>query len=335
MKSNGKLGKIFFFFLIVPAILIAILFFDYNRSINFPNSKNDEKVTLEVTEGESVEQILQSLLENELISQKNYYYTRFYLKRNNLGTKLQAGVYDLPKNLTVVELIDTLQYGRSEEVWITITEGLRKDEIADIIIEEFNGDHSPSFSKEQFLSLTTDQTFIATLELNEQVKDLEGFLFPDKYSFPKGISTEDVITKLVENFKLKVGEEYTYEETIFASIVEREGYNSNDRPIIAGIILKRFREGWLLQTDATLLYPVKDWQHTITAQDKEDDNPYNTYKNIGLPPTPICNPGLESIEAVRNPVETDYYFYIHDNDGNAHYAETLEKHNENVNKYLR
>jgi len=335
MKSNGKLGKIFFFFLIVPVILIAILFFDYNRSINFPNSKNDEKVTLEVTEGESVEQILQSLLENELISQKNYYYTRFYLKRNNLGTKLQAGVYDLPKNLTVVELIDTLQYGRSEEVWITITEGLRKDEIADIIIEEFNGDHSPSFSKEQFLSLTTDQTFIATLELNEQVKDLEGFLFPDKYSFPKGISTEDVITKLVENFKLKVGEEYTYEEIIFASIVEREGYNSNDRPIIAGIILKRFREGWLLQTDATLLYPVKDWQHTITIQDKEDDNPYNTYKNIGLPPTPICNPGLESIEAVRNPVETDYYFYIHDNDGNAHYAETLEKHNENVNKYLR
>jgi UPF0755 protein len=335
MKSNGKLGKIFFFFLIVPVILIAILFFDYNRSINFPNSKNDEKVTLEVTEGESVEQILQSLLDNELISQKNYYYTRFYLKRNNLGTKLQAGVYSLPKNLTVVELIDTLQYGRSEEVWITITEGLRKDEIADIIIEEFNGDPSPSFSKEQFLSLTTDQTFIETLELNKQVKDLEGFLFPDKYSFPKGISTEDVITKLVENFKLKVGEEYTYEEIIFASIVEREGYNSNDRPIIAGIILKRFREGWLLQTDATLLYPVKDWQHTITAQDKEDDNPYNTYKNIGLPPTPICNPGLESIEAVRNPVETDYYFYIHDNDKNAHYAETSEKHNENVNKYLR
>jgi UPF0755 protein len=335
MKSNGKLGKIFFFFLIVPVILIAILFFDYNRSINFPNSKNDEKVTLEVTEGESVEQILQSLLDNELISQKNYYYTRFYLKRNNLGTKLQAGVYSLPKNLTVVELIDTLQYGRSEEVWITITEGLRKDEIADIIIEEFNGDPSPSFSKEQFLSLTTDQTFIETLELNKQVKDLEGFLFPDKYSFPKGISTEDVITKLIENFKLKVGEEYTYEEIIFASIVEREGYNSNDRPIIAGIILKRFREGWLLQTDATLLYPVKDWQHTITAQDKEDDNPYNTYKNIGLPPTPICNPGLESIEAVRNPVETDYYFYIHDNDKNAHYAETSEKHNENVNKYLR
>jgi UPF0755 protein len=167
------------------------------------------------------------------------------------------------------------------------------------------------------------------------ISDLEGFLFPDKYSFPKTITTQEVIIKMVENFKQRVEEEYTYEDIILASIVEREGYNSNDRPIIAGIILKRFEEGWLLQTDATLLYPIKDWEHTITPQDKEDDNPYNTYKNIGLPPTPICNPGLQSIEAVWNPEETDYYFYIHDKDGNAHYAETLEQHNENVNEYLK
>jgi len=99
--------------------------------------------------------------------------------------------------------------------------------------------------------------------------------------------------------------------------------------------LKRFEEGWLLQTDATLLYPLKDWKHPITQEVKEDNNPYNTYKNIGLPPTPICNPGLQSIEAVWNPVETNYYYYIHDNDGNPHYAETLDKHNENVNKYIR
>lgn len=335
MKNNGKLWKIFFFFLLLPLILGAILLFDYNRSIHFPNSKNDEKITLEVTEGESVNQILQSLLDNELISQKNYYYTKFYLKKNNLGTKLQAGSYNLPQNLTVVELIDTLQFGRSEEVWVTIPEGLRKDEIAEIIEGELNGQDPSVFSKEQFLALTTNVEFINTLELNVETDNLEGFLFPDKYSFPKDISTQEVVEKLVDNFKQKVGETYTYQDIIFASIVEREGYNANDRPIIAGIILKRFEEGWLLQTDATLLYPVKDWKHIITIQDKEDDNPYNTYKKIGLPPTPICNPGLQSIDAVQNPVETDYYFYIHDNDRNAHYAKTLEEHNANVNKYLR
>jgi UPF0755 protein len=335
MNNKGKWGKILFFFILVPIILGTILIFDYNRSINFPNSDNDEKIVFEITEGESVEQILQSLLDNNLISQKNYYYAKFYLKRHNLGTNLQAGVYDLPKNLTVVELIDTLQFGRKEEVWVTIPEGLRKDEIAQRIEKELNGNGSLEFSKEEFLSLTTDQEFINTLELNVDISDLEGFLFPDKYSFPKTITTQEVIIKMVENFKQRVEEEYTYEDIILASIVEREGYNSNDRPIIAGIILKRFEEGWLLQTDATLLYPIKDWEHTITPQDKEDDNPYNTYKNIGLPPTPICNPGLQSIEAVWNPEETDYYFYIHDKDGNAHYAETLEQHNENVNEYLK
>ncbi len=335
MKNKGKLSKLFFFFILLPLIVIGILLFDYNRSIHFPNSKSDEKVTIEITEGESVNQILQSLLNNELISQKNYYYTKIYLKKNNLGTKLQAGIYNLPQNLTLVELIDTLQFGRSEEVWVTIPEGLRKDEIAEIIEGEFNGQDALLFSKEEFLALTTNQEFINTLELHVEIDNLEGFLFPDKYSFPKDISTQEVIEKLVDNFKGKTGGSYTYQDIVFASIVEREGYNANDRPIIAGIIIKRFEEGWLLQTDATLLYPVKNWKHIITIQDKEDDNPYNTYKKIGLPPTPICNPGLQSIEAVQNPVKTNYYFYIHDNDRNPHYAETLGEHNANVNKYLR
>jgi UPF0755 protein len=334
MKNKEKLGKLFFFFLL-PLIAIGILLIDYNRSLHLPNSKNDEKVTMEITEGESVKQILQSLVDSKLLSQKNYYYTQIYLKKKNLETKLQAGTYNLPQNLTIVELIDTLQFGKSEEVWITIPEGLRKDEIAEIIVSEFNGQDPVLFSKEEFLALTTDQEFINTLALSVEVDNLEGFLFPDKYSFPKDISTQEVVEKLVDNFKEKVGESYTYQDIIFASIVEREGYSANDRPIIAGIILKRFEEGWLLQTDATLLYPVKDWKHTITIQDKEDDNPYNTYKKIGLPPTPICNPGLQSIEAVQNPVETNYYFYIHDNDRNAHYAETLEELNTNTNKYLR
>jgi len=334
-SKNDSSGKILFFLLLILIIGAAILIIDYNRSIGSPNSQDDEKVVLEITEGESVEDILQSLLENDLISKKNYYYTKFYLRKNSLGAKLQAGVYDLPRNLTIEELIDTLQFGKSQEVWVTIPEGLRKDEIAEIIEKEINGNETAIFSKEEFLSLTEDKEFINTLGLSVEVDNLEGFLFPDKYSFPKEISTREVIEKLVDNFKNKVGEEYTYQDIILASIVEREGYNENDRPIIAGIILKRFEEGWLLQTDATLLYPVKDWKHTITQEDKNDDNPYNTYKKIGLPPTPICNPGLQAIEAVWNPVETQYYYYIHDKDRNTHYGTTLEEHNANVQKYLR
>jgi UPF0755 protein len=334
-NQKGSQKKVLLFFVLLVAIGITLALVDYNRTINFPNSRDDQKVRIEITEGESVNGILESLLEGELLTKKNYYYTKLYLKINNLGTNLQAGVYELPRNLTIVELIDTLQFGRSEEVWVTIPEGLRKDEIATIISRELNAYDSSNFSREEFLNLTTNRDFITNLGLIEDIDNLEGFLFPDKYSLPKEVTTEEVIIKMVENFKTKVGEEYTYEDIIFASIVEREGYNADDRPIIAGIILKRFDEGWLLQTDATLLYPVRDWKHTITIQDKEDDNPYNTYRRIGIPPTPICNPGIQSVSAVWNPTKTDYYYYIHDPDGNPHYARTLEEHNANVNKYLR
>jgi UPF0755 protein len=329
-KTSGK--RLFLFFLILIGIGIALVVTDYKRNLSVPNSSSDDKVRIEITEGESVTDILQNLLEEDLITQKNYYYAKAYLRLNDLGASLQAGVYNLPKNLTLVELLETLQYGRNEEVWVTIPEGLRKDEIAELVNSELAND---IFSPGEFLALTEDPTFIQTLELEIEVDNLEGFLFPDKYSFAAEAGTEAVLAMLVGNFKTKVMREYTYEDIILASIVEREGYNGNDRPIIAGIILKRFEEGWLLQTDATLLYPLKDWKHPITQEVKENNNPYNTYKNIGLPPTPICNPGLQSIEAVWNPTETNYYYYIHDKDGNPHYAETLDKHNENVNQYLR
>jgi UPF0755 protein len=334
--KNKSLNKIPIFIILALFVILALLKLDYDRTLTKKDTDNNEKITLEITEGESVSNILQSLLDTKLMDKKHVYYTKIYLRTNDLNTKLQAGVYELPKSLSIIEIIEILQNGRNQDVWISIPEGLRKDEIAEIIEEELSTYKDSIFSSSEFLSLTTNQEFINSLELNIQVDNLEGFLFPDSYAFPRDIDAQGAIEILVENFKTKVGNNgYTYEDIIFASIVEREGYNGNDRPIIAGIILKRYNEGWLLQTDATLLYPVKDWKHVITQQDKDDDNPYNTYKKIGLPPTPICNPGLQSIEAVWSPTSTNYYYYIHDTDGNPHYGRTLEEHNKNVNTYLR
>lgn len=332
--KNNKIIK----FIIAGVLLLAVATFvklDYDKAMYDSNENSDERVIVEVEEGESVNNILESLLEKGFLNNRSLYYAKFYLRINNLGQKLQAGVYELPKNLSIKELIDAMQFGRSQDVWVSIPEGLRKDEIAQIVENELVKSGSSTFSKEEFLSLALNKDFINSLELSVDISDLEGFLFPDKYAFPKDANAQLVITKLVDNFKIKVGTNYTYEDIILASIVEREGFNEDDRPIIAGIIVKRYNEGWLLQTDATLLYPVKDWKHTITIQDKQDDNLYNTYKRIGLPPTPICNPGLQSVQAVWNPTETKYYYYIHDKDKNPHYATTLDEHNINVNKYLR
>jgi len=326
------------FFLLLFLLFLAggiFLKLNYDASLKRQNSENSEKILFEIKSGESVDSILTNLIEKGILRENYRYYTKFYLKINNLSPKLQAGVYELPLNLNIIELIQTLQNGKNQDVWVTIPEGLRKDEIAEILEEELTENSNSKFLKSDFLDLTTDSTYISTLGLIQGIPDLEGFLFPDKYAFPLDSTAETVIEKMVDNFKNRIGNDYTYQDIVLASIVEREGNNATDKPVIAGIIIKRFNEGWLLQTDATLLYPVKDWKHVITVTDKEDDNPYNTYKKIGLPPTPICNPGLESVKAVQNPTESDYYYYIHDNDGNPHYGRNLEEHNSNVAKYLR
>ncbi len=321
---------------LIIAIIAGIgLLIDYRSSLDKQNSKDSEKVTFQITEGEAVDTILGNLVDEGLLRKRFVKYTKVFLKASKMEGQIQAGTYNIPKNLSIKELITTLQNGKNQDIWVTIHEGLRKDEIAKILNDELSQIDTASFSVDEFLTLTTDSEFIKTLELEIDIKDLEGFLFPDKYALDPNSTTKSVIKVLVDNFKKKVGEEYTYDDIIMASIVEREGYTEQDRPIIAGLLLKRIREGWLLQADATLLYPVKDWKHVITLQDKDNDNPYNSYKRPGLPPTPICNPGLQAIKATQNPEETPYYFYIHDNDGVPHYAVTNEEHNINVNKYLR
>ena len=321
--------------LIIAIIAGVGLLIDYRSSLDKQNSKDSEKVTFQIKEGEAVDTILGNLVDEGLLRKRFVKYTKVFLKTSKMEGQIQAGTYNIPKNLSIKELITTLQNGKNQDVWVTIHEGLRKDEIAKILNDELSQIDTASFSVDEFLTLTTDSEFIKTLELEIDIKDLEGFLFPDKYALDPNSTTKSVLKILVDNFKKKVGAEYTYDDIIMASIVEREGYTEQDRPIIAGLLLKRIREGWLLQADATLLYPVKDWKHVITQQDKDNDNPYNSYKRPGLPPTPICNPGLQAIKATQNPEETPYYFYIHDKSGVPHYAVTNDEHNINVNKYLR
>jgi UPF0755 protein len=180
----------------------------------------------------------------------------------------------------------------------------------------------------------------------------EGYMFPDTYLIPKDASPAAVAEIMRDNFESKVGEELleaagatglTSNEVItLASIVEREGRTDEDRPVIAGILLKRIRAGWPLQADATLQYVLgyqpdgKTWWKTfLTENDKNVASPYNTYRYTGLPPFPIANPGLASIRSVINPVESEYWFYLHDPLGAVHYAETIEGHNANITSYLR
>ena len=170
-------------------------------------------------------------------------------------------------------------------------------------------------------------------------------MYPDTYRFRADSSTEAIIARFLDNFSKKISSKYSdlsgrelYKTLILASIVEKEERNDDNRPVVAGILLKRVNEKMFLGADATICYPYgvlyRECTPAFIVEHLEDDTPYNTRKHIGLPPTPITSPTFSSFQAAKNPEATSYYYYLHDNDGVIHYGTTLQEHNRNKAQYL-
>jgi UPF0755 protein len=152
-----------------------------------------------------------------------------------------------------------------------------------------------------------------------------------------GITAHGLVTILHNNYLKKVGE-LDKQTLILASLVERETKGDAEKPVVAGILKKRLAQNWALELDATVQYALGktgNWWPDTTLADRKVKSPYNTYLHPGLPPAPIGNPGLASINAVKNAEESPYYYYLHDKSGVIHYASTLEEHNQNIAKYIR
>ncbi len=253
----------------------------------------------------------------------------FYLLVRFFGTdgQIQAGDFRLNKSMDAKTIASELTRGMLD-VWVTTLEGWRNEEIAMVLSKDLN------IPEKEFLEVAQ-----------------EGYMFPDTYLIPKDATAGAIVSMFIDNFNKKVTPEMlstlkkegmTKDElVIIASLVEREGRTNTDRPIIAGILLNRLRRNWPLQVDATLQYALGYqqrekiwWKKELTDEDKKIDSQYNTYLNPGLPPAPIANSGLEAIKAVINSQVTEYMFYLHDKNGVAHYAKTIEGHVENITKYL-
>jgi UPF0755 protein len=320
-----------FLLLITLPVLLAVAGGAWFYS-NMQAVSGDERVVdFVITRGSGASQIANKLEGAGLI--KKAFAFKFYTQLTGSASKIQAGEYRLSPSYTLVEIVDQLLRG-PVEIWVTIPEGLRREEIASRFTVAFERD--TSFTDE-FLNLS---------------QGYEGKLFPDTYLFPKDASASSVVNKLVRTFESK-----TYgltntsglsfdQAVILASILERETVTNAERPIVAGILIKRLNAGWPLQVDASVQYAVANakcqgatecssWWTPPTRDDLTINSPYNSYKFPGLPPAPIASPGLSSLSASLNPKESDYWYYIHDNDGIIRYARTLEEHNANIGRYLR
>jgi len=309
---------------IIVIVGISAGFFWWKWAVSPLNLHSSSKKIFVIKRGEKLNSIAQRLKKEELI--RDPFAFKIVVYTQGLRGKIQAGSFYLNSGLNLYEIARVLTLG-TEDIWLTFPEGWRKEEFAKRLAANLE-----NFDVKEFLRLT---------------KDLEGYLFPDTYLVPKSATPSSIIKILTNNFEKKTRDlRINYQDLILASIVEREAKYEDDRPVVAGILIKRLKENWLLQVDATVQYAkaslkcqisdVKcDWWPQVAKDDLEIESLYNTYKHKELPPTPICNPGLAAIKAVLNPANTDYWFYLSDGKGKIHFAKTLEEHQENIIRYLK
>jgi UPF0755 protein len=315
---------------ILTAIVVLVLFggFLFYKEGTLPVNKTDKTPKIFVIEqGEALDSIINNLAKEELIRNRVVFY--WIVKQKGIERKIQAGDFRLMKSMDAYTIAEELTHG-TVDVWVTIPEGLRKEEVAEIMSQKFG---------------------ITETEFNALAQ--EGFLYPDTYLMPKNPTAQQVIDILTNTFNQKFTEEMkqqmikkgmTQNEVVtLASILEREAFGDADRQDIANVLYRRLDEGIPLQVDATVQYVLgyqpgekRWWKKDLTFEDLKINSPYNTYVITGLPPAPIASPGIETIQAVINAeANTPYLFYIHDAEGNTHYAKDSEGHQSNINKYLK
>lgn len=338
-KRNLILVALLLFFTIIP----VLGFFYYKFAVNRP-SQTDREVTFEVKKGQGVREIATGLYEEKVLNSEALFV--FYVMSNKLDKNIQAGIYKIKAGTSLVELVEIMQHG-TNDVKITFLEGWR--------LEEYAREASQKLENIDYYK------FLVFAE------GKEGLLFPDTYFVTKDIEEEALIDLLEDAFKKqtesildsqKLASNNLTKETAFilASLIERESFSEDEKPVIAGILLNRLKEGEMLGIDATTQYAVAEqkfcnyqlvncpteedvltlnwWPKDINQVDLDVNSPYNTRKNSGLPPTPIASFSLSSLKAVVDPAPTEYLYYLHDADGDIHYAKTLDEHNANVNQYL-
>ncbi len=305
-----------------------------------PRTSHDagKEVVLKVTPGDTVASVAPRLEREGVINSAVAF--RVYARLTGRDSKLSVGEVRLRTGMSYSEVLDALERAVPPTVRVTIPEGLRMEEVAKRFREAGLIADEGAF----LLAARPEKVALPLLRDLPAGATLEGYLFPDTYEFQPGTEPVEIIKAMVANLQRKLGSlavgssGLTFHEVMtLASIVEREAQIPEERPIIASVYLNRIRLGMPLQADPTVQYalgvPGNWWKAELTLADLGVESPYNTYIHKGLPPGPICNPGLASIEAVLFPAQTSYLYFVARGDGSHAFAVTLEEHNANVRKY--
>lgn len=300
-------------------------------------SKDREPKSLIIENGEGLSTIASKLKEHDLIRSK-FFFKWLSIALGNIRS-YKKGEYLFEGEYSAVELAKVLKEGRTVMVSVTFPEGFRISEMISVLNQKgFTNTTLGEGKKKNILWLDKKIK-------SKNIDTLEGFLFPDTYKFSKDTSQSAIINKMVKTFFEKIPSEYEllaqkaglsyYEAVILASIIEKETGVAAERKLISSVFHNRLRLNMKLQTDPTVIYGIKNFDGNLTRRQLRTKTPYNTYTNYGLPPTPIANPGLESLLAAVSPANSDYIYFVAKGDGTHEFSKNYRDHSRAVAKYQR
>jgi len=327
----------------IEEFILGLYLQSQSQAINTPLSNDPSPVPFTVEIGETAASVANKLVEQQFISDPDIF--RLFLRYNGLDASLEAGEYELRRNMNMREIAEALQKANFEEVTVSIPEGWRAEQIADLLTKNDIMDGS-LFLATVRQGVGVDHPLLADRPAGASY---EGYLFPDTYRLPVKATPEDLISRMLDNMASKIpanaielasAQGFTFYETlIIASIVEREAVIPTERPTIASVYINRINQDMYLQADPTVQYAMgyqtdtgQWWKTPVTLEEySEVNSPYNTYLNPGLPPGPISNPGASSIIATLQPAQTKYLFFMGCGGEGAHlFAEDFDSHQANV-----
>lgn len=323
------------FIFAAPAFAFAMAAMMVYYMINIWTYQGEAKI-FEVKPGEGFSKINGRLYSEDLISNPKIFHR--YAQINGLMTKFKAGRYEIQKGSNMMDVFDTLVKGQSITESVTVPEGKNLFEIGHIL-----EDGKIIKSADDFIALSKNSDFVHSLGIDAD--RVEGYLYPETYRFTPDSQPKDVIKAMVGVFNDKIKDiDFSkaplglskHEVIILASVVEKETGAAFERPMIAGVFINRLKKKMRLQSDPTTIYGIyESFNGNLRKRHLLEKTPYNTYKIPALPVGPISNPGLTSINAVLNPADHNFLYFVSQNDGTHVFSETYKKHREAVEQFQK
>ncbi len=338
-KKKRKFKLIITTAIILIIALIALVCIDFYLKVTTPYAGYKNNVTISIPKGASISWVARILAREKIIP--GYYYFRIYYRMFYHDTDIKSGEYLFDTPMTMKEIIAKMHEGKIVLHKLTIREGLSIFEVAGLV----SSHPSLHIRYSEFIDQCRSTRLIN--DLDPKATDLEGYLFPDTYLLRPDVTAKEIVELMVERFKenfsgIMLSRARELKLTIrqiltLASLIEKETASREERFLISSVFHNRIRKGMLLDCDPTIVYALKRdnlYRGKLGWDELKYNSPYNTRLFRGLPPGPICSPGLASIEAALYPENTSYFYFVAKNPQSHYFSETLEEHNRAVHKFI-